>query len=37
MINKSSNPDYWRKIKDHLNQTNVTLTDKQLRMLDRIR
>lgn len=36
-INKSENPDWWRTIKDELNQKDVVLTDKQLEALDRIR
>ncbi|KAM3140913.1 hypothetical protein pb186bvf_006924 [Paramecium bursaria] len=36
-INKSENKDWWRTVRDELNNQEVVLTDKQLNLLDRIR
>lgn len=36
-IKKSENPDWWRTVKDELNQKNITITDEQLDMIRRIR
>lgn len=36
-INKSENKDWWRVVRDELNNQDVVLSDKQLQMLDRIR
>lgn len=36
-IKKSENKDWWRTIRDELNQRDIRLTDKQLELIDRIR
>ena len=36
-IRKSENKDWWRMIKDELNQRDIRLNDKQLELIDRIR
>ena len=36
-IRKSENKDWWRTIRDDLNQRDIRLTDKQLELIDRIR
>ncbi|CAD8088418.1 unnamed protein product [Paramecium primaurelia] len=36
-INKTENKDWWRVVRDELNNQDVVLSDKQLQMLDRIR
>lgn len=36
-IKKAENKDWWRTIRDELNQKDVRLTDKQLHLIDRIR
>lgn len=36
-IKKSENKDWWRTIRDDLNQRDVRLSDKQLQLIDRIR
>ena len=36
-IKKAENPDWWRTIRDELNQRDVRLSDKQLELIDRIR
>ena len=36
-IKKSQNPDWWRTIRDDLNQRDIRLSDKQLQLIDRIR
>ena len=36
-IKKAQNPDWWRTIRDDLNQRDIRLSDKQLQLIDRIR
>ena len=36
-IKKAENKDWWRTIRDDLNQRDIRLSDKQLQMIDRIR
>lgn len=36
-IKKSENKDWWRTIRDELNQREIVLTDEQLALIDRIR
>ena len=36
-ITKSENPDWWRTIRDELNQKDIVLTDKQLEVISRIK
>lgn len=36
-IKKSENKDWWRTIRDELNQRDIRLNDKQLELIDRIR
>ena len=36
-IKKSENKDWWRTIRDELNQRDIRLNDKQLQLIDRIR
>lgn len=36
-IKKSENKDWWRTIRDQLNQRDIRLNDKQLELIDRIR
>jgi ribosome biogenesis protein ERB1 len=36
-IRKSENKDWWRTIRDELNQRDIRLNDKQLELIDRIR
>lgn len=36
-IKKSENKDWWRTIRDELNQRDIRLSDKQLQLIDRIR
>ena len=36
-ISKTENPDWWRVVRDELNNKDVVLTDAQLHMLDKIR
>lgn len=36
-IKKSENKDWWRTIRDHLNATDIRLSDEQLEIIDRIR
>lgn len=37
MINKTENPNWFRTIRDELNQKDVVITDKQLEMIRRLR
>lgn len=36
-IKKSENPNWWRTVKDELNQKNIEITDQQLEFMRRIR
>jgi BOP1NT (NUC169) domain len=36
-IKKSENPNWWRTVKDELNQRNIEITDEQLDIMRRIR
>lgn len=36
-IKKAEDPNWWRIVRDELNQRDIVLTDDQLRILDRLR
>ena len=37
LIRKEEDPNWWRTVKDELNNTGVVLTDEQLNLLERIK